>query len=245
MDKYTDKKILIIGGGTSTLDVNWENLDYDFVWTCNDFYLEPRVYNQDIDLYVLSYMTDLNNPYLRTKLRNSNSKVIIEPLHYRQKAKSEQFREFKNHINIPIEKDNFFSIELHRLSEFQHPSKAAGAAGVCFRMILMALQTNASTIYFSGLDGFNEKFTNVHAFTKHPGLKDTDSRRTYKGTQDSYYEIFTKAYEYFLTKPGYRRLQNLGEGFDYNIGTSISKEHFPLKKEVYEKIMENMGKSSR
>ena len=33
MDKYSGKKILIIGGGTSTLDVNWENLDYDFVWT--------------------------------------------------------------------------------------------------------------------------------------------------------------------------------------------------------------------
>ncbi len=234
MDKYTDKKILIIGGGTSTLDVNWENLDYDFVWTCNDFYFEPRVYNQDIDLYVLSYMTDLNNPYLRTKLRNSNSKVIVEPLHYREKIKSAEYNEFRKYINIPIEKLN---LEL--------PGKPAGAAGVCFRMILMALQTNASTIYFSGLDGFNEKFTNVHAFTKHPGLKDTDSRRTYKGTQDSYYEIFTKAYEYFLTKPGYERLQNLGEGFDYNIGTSISKEHFPLKKEVYEKIMENMGKGSR
>ena len=26
-DKYTDKTILIIGGGTSTLDVKWENLD--------------------------------------------------------------------------------------------------------------------------------------------------------------------------------------------------------------------------
>ena len=51
-DKYTDKSILIIGGGTSTLDVKWENLDYDYVWTCNDFYLEPRVLSQNIDFKV-------------------------------------------------------------------------------------------------------------------------------------------------------------------------------------------------
>ena len=52
--KYKDKSILIIGGGTSTLDVNWESIDYDYIWTCNDFFLEDRVVSKDIDLYLLA-----------------------------------------------------------------------------------------------------------------------------------------------------------------------------------------------
>ena len=36
---YQGKEILIIGGGPSTIDVKWENIKTDFVWSCNDFYL--------------------------------------------------------------------------------------------------------------------------------------------------------------------------------------------------------------
>jgi hypothetical protein len=32
------------------------------------------------------------------------------------------------------------------------------------------------------------------------------------------------------------RLQNLGEGLEYNLGTEASKKYFPLRKEIYEKI---------
>ena len=34
----------------------------------------------------------------------------------------------------------------------------------------------------------------------------------------------------------YSKLQNLGEGFDYNNGTTISKEYFPLDEEIRKKI---------
>ena len=74
---------------------------------------------------------------------------------------------------------------------------------------------------------------NVHAFTKHPGLKDSDTRRKWK---EEYYPIFSEAYLYLAGMEGSDRLQNLGEGLDYNIGTPISKKYFPLKKEVYERI---------
>lgn len=225
LDKYKDKSILIIGGGTSSLDVQWENLDYDFIWTCNEFYLEPRVLSKKIDLYILSHTVNLSNTGLISKLRGSSTTVLFEPLHFRNKTNSREFREFISMINTEVVAKNL-----------QLVKRPAGMSGVAFRLILLALQTQAKNIFFSGFDGFNKHFSNVHAFTKHPGLKSTDTRRTFEGTRESYKTIFTDAYNWFLKQPGYERLQNLGEGFDYNIGTPISKKYFPLKNEVYEKI---------
>jgi hypothetical protein len=223
--KYKDKTILILGGGTSTLDTKWENLDYDYVWTCNEFYLEPRVLDVNIDLYILSHTVDLLNKKLLYKLKGSNSTVLLEPKHFRNKINTSEFHTFCEFIERPV-------VEM----DLELPTPPAGWSGVTFRLILLALQTNAKQICFSGFDGFNKEFSNIHAFTRHPGLKDTDTRRTYEGTDKSYVTIFTEAFKYFLSKANYNCLQNLGEGFDYNIGTPISKEYFPLTKEVYDKI---------
>lgn len=228
MDKYIDKNILILGGGTSTLDTKWENLDYDFIWTCNDFYLEPRVYSKTIDLYLLSFQSDLSNKVLISKLKNSHTTVLYEYLHYRGKENTPEFKHFENTVGIPI-----IGGSLCDITKQQSPAAMSGAA---FRLIRAALKTNAKKIYFAGFDGFNRDFTNIHAFTKHPGLKPTDHRKTYEGTDDSYVTVFTEAYKILAEQPGYERLQNLGERFDYNIGTPISKEYFPLTKEVYDKI---------
>ena len=64
-------------------------------------------------------------------------------------------------------------------------------------------------------------------------MKDTDTRREW----EIYYDGFIKCFKYYLNFD-YSRLQNLGEGYDYNIGTEISKKYFPLRKEVKEAISE-------
>ena len=102
VSKYKNKKILIVGGGQSTLDTKWENLDYDYLWTCNDFYKEERVLSQDIDLYALAFTTKLRDFPLIKKLRKSDTTVIYEPIHYRGKENSEYFEGFKESIKIPI-----------------------------------------------------------------------------------------------------------------------------------------------
>lgn len=226
VSKYKNKKILIVGGGQSTLDTKWENLDYDYLWTCNDFYKEERVLSKDIDLYALAFTTDLRDFTLIKKLRKSNTTIIYEPTHYRGKQNTNYFEGFKKSIQIPIKAINL-------------PEAATGPStksGIVFRLILLALTTEASSISFVGFDGFNEKFTNIHAFTKHQGLKSSDTRRLFKGGPEGYYEVFTNAYQILSHLDEYNRLQNIGEGFDYNIGTNISKKSFPLRKELYEKI---------
>lgn len=222
--KYKDKNILILGGGQSTLDTKWENLPYDYIWTCNDFYLEPRLLEQEIDLYVLAFTTPLAEEKLLNKLTNSKTTVLYETSHYRGKQLTSKFKQFREAIQIPIHET-----ELQFFKDTNRPAYKSGAA---FRLIQLALSTEAKTIYFAGFDGFNKDFSNIHAFTKHKGLKDTDTRRDYEGHPMSYLSIFTDAFNVIKGVKGYERLQNLGEGYDYNIGTPISKEYFPLTEET-------------
>jgi len=223
-EKYTDKNILILGGGQSTLDTKWENLPYDYVWTCNDFYLEPRVLNQEIDIYLLAFVTPLKNQILIDKLKNSNTTVFYETSHFRYKERSQSFRTFKDDINIPIHET-----ELTLIKDRNRPGNKTGAA---FRLIQLGLATKAKTIYFAGFDGFNRSFSNIHAFTKHKGLKASDTRRDYEGHPLSYVSMFTDAFIALKEIEGHKKLQNLGEGFDYNLGTPISQIYFPLTVET-------------
>ena len=228
--KYTNRDILIIGGGTSTLDRKWENIidDKTFIWTCNDFYLNDRVCKQNIDLYQLAYTTELDNPKLIKKLRDNKPFVYYEFDHYRQKYKEPEFKQFESNIGFGVPGMNIDMGEW-----FYQPAQKSGAV---LRLILLAQVTNAKNIYFVGFDGFNKSFSNKHAFTGHVGLKDTDHRRDYDGSELSYVNVFEDAYKLLAHNKACKRLQNLGEGLDYNLGTKISQKYFPLRPEVYEAI---------
>ena len=52
----------------------------------------------------------------------------------------------------------------------------------------------------------------------------------------SYVSVFEDAYRLLASREDNKRLQNLGEGFDYNLGTRLSKEYFKLTDETYEAI---------
>lgn len=221
IEDYKDKSILIIGGGTSTLEVQWENLKYDCVWTCNEFFMNNRVAKQDIDLYMLGYTVDLTDKRLVKKLKGSKTKVFFEPTHYRGKQRTSEYVDF-----IKATGKDVFQMEVPYFED-SWEDQIARKAGAAFRLIQLALMTEAKNIYFVGFDGFNKEFTNKHAFTQHVGLKDTDTRRNW---EKDYYLVFLNAFRYLTTFPNHRKLQNLGEGLDFNIGTQISKKWFTLKR---------------
>lgn len=227
VEKYKDKSILIIGGGTSTLDTNWENINYDYLWTCNDFFLEERVSSKEIDLYLLAFTT-LFDKKLTERLKGSDMSIFYESNFFRRRQNTSEFRDFQKDIGIKI-----FDMNIPFYGDLNGEGHKAGAA---FRLIQLAMITEASKINFVGFDGFNEQFSNQHAFSKHIGLKESDTRRDWK---TGYYDVFVEAFKYLVKLEGYERLQNLGEGFDYNLGTEISKKYFPLD----EKILEILGKS--
>ena len=189
-EKFKNKSILILGGGQSTLDVKWEKLNYDYLWTCNDFYLEKRLLESKIDLYLLSYTTDITSKKLIEKLSQDSPLIIYEPLHYRGKQNSDQFKLFKQ--NLP---SNLYEVTIPLNYTDKEPKQKSGAI---FRLIQLALMMEARNIYFAGFDGFNKEFSNIHAFTKHKGLKDTDTRRDWNSTKYSYVNVFDDAYNHLI-----------------------------------------------
>jgi|SaaInlStandDraft_1057018.scaffolds.fasta_scaffold43038_2 hypothetical protein len=231
--KYNNKEILVIGGGTSTLDTNWENIinPDTFIWTCNDFYMNDKVCSKDIDLYQLGYLTNLEDVKLRDKLRSGNTFTYYEPEHYRGKQNSEEFKAFCKAIGFSP-----YSMKIDYSNLENYGYRPAQKSGAVLRLILLALSTRARRVFFVGFDGFNKEFTNKHAFTGHPGLKDTDTRRDWDEGPMSYVSVFEDAYRLLASREDCKRLQNLGEGLDYNLGTRLSKEYFPLTSEVYEAV---------
>ncbi len=227
---YKGKSILIVGGGTSTLDRNWDKLDYDSLWTCNDFYKNEKVRSKKIDVYQLGYETDLTSRVLMDKLREDKPFIYYEPEHYRhEKEKSSDFIAFQQYIKTPI-----FAMTIDLGEVKFNPAQKSGAT---FRMIILAMQaTKARKVNFVGFDGFNKQFSNAHAFSGRIGLKDTDTRRDWNDTVHSYVNIFVDAYTVLASLEDNNRLRNLGEGLEYNLGTDISKKYFPLAKDIYETI---------
>ena len=243
-ERYNNKEILVVGGGTSTIDVKWEGVikPDTYIWTCNDFHLNERVLNQNIDLYQLGFLTDLQSKELIEKLKTNKPFVYYEPEHYRNKQKTKEFKDFEKAIGYQVHGMNvdystlFTSERTYNYGGAMYSYRPAQKSGAVLRLIILALATRAKKIYFVGFDGFNKDFSNKHAFTGHVGLKDTDQRRDYDGTPMSYVNVFEDAFRLLASREDNKRLQNLGEGQDYNIGTRLSKQYFKLTEETYEAI---------
>ena len=168
-------------------------------------------------MVTLGYNVNLYDKKLHKKLTEDSPLTLIETHHYREKIHSKELKDFSSKFDV-----HQIHIPLDSL------------AGAASRLVKLALMCDAKKVYFAGVDGFNKTFTNKHAFTGHVGLKDTDTRREYS----IYYEGFMKFYKHLLNFD-YSKLQNLGEGFDYNNASEISEEYFPLSEEtkrlIYEK----------
>ena len=79
-EKYKGKNILMIGAGPSCLDVDWNkmNLDYDYIWTCNNFYKNEKLTNLPVDLVSLGPTVDLNDVKLLEKIKDNQTTCAFE-----------------------------------------------------------------------------------------------------------------------------------------------------------------------
>ena len=73
-EMYKGKKIMVVAGGPSTNDVAWENLDYDYLWTCNYFYQNEKLKDRKVDLAILGNTVNFSNNDLKNKLKEDDSK---------------------------------------------------------------------------------------------------------------------------------------------------------------------------
>lgn len=231
LSKYKDKVLLIVGGGTSTLDRRWDNIQFDYLWTTNQFYLQYRLLRKKVDLVTIGENVDLSDTTLIEKIRDDKPTCIIEPAH--TATVGPPLNDFCKAADVEV-----LRYDIQPPAGVRHDDVMM-RAGSAFRLILLAMQTQAREILFVGFDGHTEKFDNPHAFTGNTGMSKRHKAATFNNRDISIVKRYEGAYRLLSRLPGFHRLQNFGEGLEYNIGGKISNQYFPLKQEYKNIICQN------
>jgi len=140
-----DKRVLVIGAGPSSSELNEEILSsYDYIFSCNHFYRNNFLKNQKIDLILVGDEINLNDTEFINYLKRFKPVVGFE--HSSRRASSDIIRFKKINPKAFVYLTRYFS----RL-------------GYVARACVLARCMGAAHIDFIGMDGFRN---NVHYFEK-------------------------------------------------------------------------------
>lgn len=219
--QYRDKSVLVVGGGPSTVEVKWEDLEVDYIWSCTNFFLNDRLLNVDIDLVSLGNLQDYYNKDLLNYMdTHPGTKVLFETNYLYPKTL--------------LENAHFTFKYSSRIHKGEGEKAYTGIVGPPARLITLAANVGFKNIYFVGIDGFDPELKNAHAFTNEAGLREGAVHNTYEKYYNAHTSFANNIYRDFGNRVNFH---NLGEAADsHNIMSFVSKKKFPLKKELYEKL---------
>jgi len=216
-EKYKNKTILLIGGGPSTNDIDWKskNIDYDYVWSCNNFFMMPGVDNLKVSLASLGPTVDLKNKKLIDYVKKHKTLCTFEGgiSPFREKQELIEFKE-----NFPNQVSYFHLRYFSKL-------------GTIARLVCLATLLKAKKVYFVGMDGYPGKSGDKyeHAFENASLKKELHGGRIF--SHDIHRRQYVMLWDYLLNelKRYNVEYQNLGEGHPANQSSDISRKEFPLQ----------------
>ena len=209
LGKFKDSKILIIGAGPS-LERGFDELEYDYIWSCNNFYKNENLKKYSIDLVTLGDEIDLNDQALLQYL-NENGTIICFENYYTKPA---EMKAFKN--KYPD-------------STFWAMTRYHSRIGSIPRLACMAALLGAKEIHFIGMDGSVPQYKKYSNSTFEPNKKTSGTiERASKNDEevfDYYCEQYLAMWDYLLHDIGkYIAFVNLGHNHDCNISTKVLTE---------------------
>lgn len=229
---YRDSTVLIVGGGPSTNEVPWENLlmtrarnediEADFVWSCNDFYKNEKLRETHLDLVTLGNLTNFQDPLLHSYLDTHLECNILLELSYLYE-------------NTERENENFFKKYRDRCYYGKNNKDYCGIVGPPARLMTLACNIGVGKILFVGIDGFDENLKNAHAFTQEDGLREGAAHNTYSHYYRSLTTFFTRIYEDFGDRVKFQNLGELAES--HNIPSFVSRDKYPLEQSLIDRIL--------
>jgi len=216
-DQYKDKSVLIIGGGPSTAEVNWNFLQPDYIWSCTNFFMNKDITSKKLDLVSLGNLQDYTDKRLLDYLDfNPQCKVLFEQ-NYLYPATLSNNLDFVNKY-----KDRIYYGQLEK--------SYTGIVGPPARLITLAANVGFNEVMFVGVDGFDPSLKNVHSFTKEDGLRKEATHNTYKAYYDAHTSFANNIFRDFGNRVSFR---NLGEkATSHNIISEVSKKLFPLDEKI-------------
>lgn len=201
LEKYKGSTILIVGAGPSAVDVEWEEEERDFTWSCTKFFLNEKLQESGSDLVSIGGNVDLGDPQLQSFITRHNTLCMFEggvsPF-----KKPEELLAFKN--LFPNQVSYFHTRYFSKL-------------GSVARLILLAGFLGAKEIKFVGFDGnpVNEK----HAFEGDQKVHDEVWRNN--NSLNLYRRQFAIFWDYVLAMDNGVLYTNLGKGHPNNLTTDI------------------------
>ena len=205
-----NKKVLVIGGGPTTLSSNWNPEDYDLVVPCNHFFLKDEYKGLNVPLAFIGgdeVDSSSDNYQLYDYAKNSDTVFCFE----NRSRPAEELRNFQR--NFPDQ------------SLFMH-TRYRSKIGTVPRIVVAMSLLGASEVHVAGMDGFKktEKLGDEAEHAFEPG-----KRRAGAHNYDMYRRHYVVLWDYILNVLGSKAVfQNLGEGHESNMSTDISKQMFPL-----------------
>jgi hypothetical protein len=149
--KFADSKILVVGGGPTAVERDWNTEDYDYIFSCNHFFISEKLKDKKVDLCLLC----------------DEVKVLSDDfINYCKK--------FQPYIGF--EDFNGSMEDVQKLSEifpdkvFQCLTRFQGKIGVAVKLIILATIFGAKQVDFIGVDGtppdYKQGEIGLHSFQK-------------------------------------------------------------------------------
>jgi hypothetical protein len=196
--KFKNSKILVIGGGPSSIGFITERVeDYDYIFSCNHFFKSEKFKHINLDVLFIGNEVDTFSSSFLEYCKKSSTYLAVEDLEWRPTHRSNLFKNFP---------------EKAFLCSSRYQSKLTGAAS---KMAILALDLGAKKLDFIGIDGVLPNFSNEkllpHGF---------EGEKLYRKTKKSSYSKVIEHYRHFevYIKDVYPDcdINNLGKFCKYN-----------------------------
>lgn len=218
--KFKDSKILVVAGGPTAKEVDWDPKEYDYVFSCNHFYLNSKMNSTNVAFATIGGEIEMNkdNKKFHNYMSNNDTLLCFEDRHTLRAGKIDR------NPNLPDMKETYGDRCVYAHSRYR------GKPGAGPRLINYAVQFGAKEVHFVGVDGMSKetKKGDLHNHAFQPNKKYSHKALNY-GIYRRHYVLFWDYMINYLKAHKKIKFQNLGEGHEKNQTTSISKHFFPLE----------------
>lgn len=196
-DKFKNSKILVVGGGPSSNEVDWDVGDYDYIFSCNHFYKSEKLKYKKVDLFFVGNEVNTNDQDFLDYCKKNKSLIGIEDLEHRP-----------SHVKNIVDKfrSNCFLCSCRYQSKF---------TGIAAKVVLLALNFDADQVDFVGLDGVAPGFNYLN-----PMPHSFEVKKLFRKNKQSNYKQVREHYIYFdnYIKKNFPHvtINNLGKESKYN-----------------------------
>tara|TARA_A100001201_G_scaffold83322_2_gene73912 strand:+ start:1025 stop:1837 length:813 start_codon:yes stop_codon:yes gene_type:complete len=202
LDKFKDSKILVVAGGPSTMDCDWDHSQYDFIFSCNHFYKCPKLKNVKVDLTMLvGGELDISDSQFLKYCKNYKPYFAVEDWG----GSIDKIKHLDNLINNRV---------FECVCRFQ-----AKCCGVGPKVVILALVLGAKQVDFVGIDGISKEHNPEkplsHSFEK-PKVWHSGKMKNRIYSYSRLLRHYETLAEYFKQVFPDRIINNLGAGHKHN-----------------------------